>query len=211
MIDEEIGCCFRYSSVVDVNGTQGYHSKIRNIVIVDTDTNLWIALWEEILGSVSIDVLHIFEDVSSGQGSMVSPAIIREFMLPYYKRITSFLKGRGVDVILLDTDGNCEELIPIFLEGGITVLYPMETSTGMDLIKIRKKYPSLSMMGGIPKLEIAKGNNRIDKLLITVEELLSSGNYIPFLDHSVPPEVSWENFRYYRENLNILIEKAGDR
>jgi len=31
---------------------------------------------------------------------MVSLEIIREFMLPYYKRFTDFLRGRGVEIIL---------------------------------------------------------------------------------------------------------------
>jgi Uroporphyrinogen decarboxylase (URO-D) len=178
--------------------------------INSTFTDLWIALWEEILGQTSFDVLHIFEDMSSGLGSMVSPAIIKEFMLPYYKRITSFLKSRGVNIILLDTDGNCEQLIPLFIEGGITGLYPMETETGMDLLKIRNNYPNLYMMGGIPKMEVAKGKKRIDEILDVTERLLVSGNYIPFLDHSVPPHVSWEDFTYYREKLNSLIDRIED-
>lgn len=177
----------------------------------NTFTNIWICLWEEILASTSVDVLHIFEDVSSGHGSMVSPEIIKEFMLPYYKRITSFLKGRGVELILLDTDGNCEKLIPIYLEGGITGLYPMETETGMDLLKIRKHYPDLQMMGGIPKMEIGKGKKQIDNALATAKMLLSSGKYIPFLDHSVPPNVGWEDFKYYREKLNTLLDYSAER
>jgi len=36
-------------------------------------------------------------------------------MLPYLKRFTDFLKGAGVKVILLDTDGDCFDIIPLFL------------------------------------------------------------------------------------------------
>ncbi len=35
---------------------------------------------------------------------MVSLEIIREFMLPYYKWFTDFLRGRGVEIIFVDTD-----------------------------------------------------------------------------------------------------------
>jgi hypothetical protein len=175
--------------------------------ILNTFTDLWLAIWEEVLGEVEIDVLHIFEDVSSGTGSLISPAVIRRFMLPCYRRVTSFFKERGTEVILVDTDGDCNELIPLFLEGGVTGLYPMEASAGMNVMAVRKKYPGLQIMGGIPKLEIASGKNRIDEILDPVAELIKYGGYIPFCDHSVPPSVPWEAFRYYREKLNNIIER----
>ena len=177
--------------------------------MAETFSSLWIALWEEVLSRVEIDVVHIFEDVSSGTGSMVSPAIIREFMLPYYKKITDFLRGRGIDIILVDTDGNCMEIIPLFIEGGATGMYPMEASAGVDLRAVRNAYPRLQILGGIPKLEIAAGAKRIDEILEPVDELLTQGGYVPFCDHSVPPEVPWSCFQYYRASLNEIIEKKG--
>jgi uroporphyrinogen decarboxylase len=174
--------------------------------MLDTFTSLWIEIWEEILSYVDIDVAHIFEDVSSGKGSMISPSMVREFMIPYYQRITGFLKNHGVNVILVDTDGNCNELIPLFIEGGVTGMYPMEASAGMDILKVRKEYPGLQILGGVPKLELALGEKRIDEILVPVEEAIGRGGYIPFCDHSIPPEVQWKHFKYYRENLNRIIE-----
>jgi uroporphyrinogen decarboxylase len=179
--------------------------------MASTFCDVWIALWEEVLSFVEVDVVHIFEDVSSGTGSMVSPSVIREFMLPYYKRITDFLKGKGIDIILVDTDGNCMEIIPLFIEGGATGMYPMEASTGIDVMEVRKKYPILQIMGGIPKRELAAGAKRIDEILEPVGELLSRGGYVPFCDHSVPPEVPWTCFKYYRENLNRIIDYSANR
>ncbi|MBA7675137.1 hypothetical protein ES703_83366 [subsurface metagenome] len=175
--------------------------------ILTTFTDLWISIWEEVLYQVDIDCVHIWEDVSTGRASMISPATFREFMTPYYKRLTSFLKSKGVNIILVDTDGDCSELISLFLEAGITGLYPMEVSAGMDVVSARKKYPNLQIMGGIPKSDIALGKKRIDEMLINTEVLLKSGGYIPFGDHLIPPEVPWEYFKYYRERLNGLIDK----
>ena len=174
--------------------------------ILDTFTDVWIAVWEEVLSRIEIDCLHLWEDVSMGAGSMVSPATFKEFMTPYYKKLTSFLKSKGVNIILLDTDGNCSELIPLFLDAGITGLWPMEVSAGMDVVEARKKYPSLQIMGGIPKLDISMGKEKIDEFLEPVSWLLKQGGYIPFGDHSIPPSVSWENFKYYRDKLNHIID-----
>lgn len=172
-------------------------------------TKLWIAIWEEVLAQVDVDVAHIWEDISATKGSMVSPAIFKEFMTPYYKQITGFLKGKGVDIILVDTDGNCEQLIPLFMEAGVTGMYPMEVSAGMDVVAARKRYPTLQMMGGVPKSDIALGEKRIDEFLEAVEFLLQQGGYIPFGDHLIPPEVPWRHFKYYRERLNRLIDTYG--
>jgi hypothetical protein len=177
--------------------------------ILNTFTDLWIALWEEVLSQIDVDCVHIWEDVSTGTASMVSPDTFKEFMTPYYKKLTSFLKGKGVDIILLDTDGDCNELIPLFMEAGITGLYPMEASAGMDVLSARKKYPDLQIMGGIPKSRIPLGKAAIDKLLEPIAELLKYGGYIPYGDHLIPPEVPWEDFKYYRDKLNKLIDKNG--
>ena len=106
--------------------------------IVEHLTTLWIAIWEEVLAQIDVDVVHIWEDVSSGKGSMISPRTFRQFLMPSYQRVTEFLKGRGVSNIHVDTDGDCTQLIPLFLEAGVTGLYPMEVSAGMDVVAVRE-------------------------------------------------------------------------
>ena len=177
--------------------------------IQKTFTEIWIAIYEEVLSEIDVDGFIIWEDISAGTGSMVSPAMIREFMLPYYKRLTGFLKNKGINIIFVDTDGNCFNIIPLFIEGGVTGMYPIEVSCGLDLVKVRRTFPNLRLMGGIPKSEIRKGEKRIEEILEPVKEVLKTGGYIPFGDHLIPPEVHWNEFRYYRERLNEIIDKVG--
>ena len=177
--------------------------------IVDTFTNVWLAVFEEVLSRVEIDHWQIWEDISFGRGSMISPDMVREFMLPYMQRVGDFLKSRGVKIILLDTDGDCNDLIPLFMEAGVTGMYPFETKCGMDIIKVRQKYPKLQMLGGIPKSDIHLGRKRIDEFLEPVDRVLKTGGYIPFGDHFIPPEVDFENFGHYRRKLNAMIDQYG--
>jgi uroporphyrinogen decarboxylase len=177
--------------------------------IQKTFTEVWLAVYAEVLSQTSVDMFVFWEDISAGSGSMVSPAMIREFMVPYYKRITGFLKEHGVKVIFVDTDGECTDLIPLFLEGGVTGMYPMEASCGVDIVKVRKLFPKLQLMGGIPKSEFPKGRARIDEVLQPAEAVLETGGYVPFGDHLIPPEVHWNEFRYYREKLNGMIDRRG--
>jgi len=88
-------------------------------------------------------------------------------------------------------------------------MYPFEVSCGMDIVKVRKKFPELQMMGGVPKLDISFGKKRIDEILEPVEQVLKTGGYIPFGDHFIPPEVKWDDFKYYRNKLNSIIDKFG--
>ncbi|MEN3188907.1 MAG: uroporphyrinogen decarboxylase family protein [Atribacterota bacterium] len=177
--------------------------------ITQTFVNLWMAIYEEILAQIEVDALHIWEDLSFGKGPMISPKIMQEFMVPYYRRLTDFVKARGVEVVLLDTDGYCFDIIPLFIAGGITGLYPIEVSCGMDLVQVRKAFPQLQLLGGIPKSEIARGKERIEEILKTVQEVLKTGGYIPFGDHLIPPEVGFQEFSSYRIRLNEIIEKTG--
>jgi len=176
--------------------------------ILHTFTELWIAVYSEVLSDTDIDGFIIWEDISAGSGSMVSPSAIKEFMVPYYKRLTGFLKEHGVKIIFVDTDGDCFDIIHLFIEGGVTGMYPIEASCGMDLVKVRRTFPKLQLMGGIPKLEIRYGEKRIDEILQPVGEVLRYGGYVPFGDHLIPPEVHWKEFKYYREKLNKMLGEA---
>jgi uroporphyrinogen decarboxylase len=174
--------------------------------IQKTFTEVWIAIYEEVLAQTDVDMFIFWEDISAGSGSMVSPAMIKEYMVPYYQRLTGFLKDHGVKTMIVDTDGDCLEIVPLLIEGGATGIYPIEVSCGMDLVKTRKTFPKLQLMGGIPKSELPKGPGRIDEILRAPTEVLQSGGYVPFGDHLIPPEVHWDEFKYYREKLNSLMD-----
>ena len=75
-------------------------------------------------------------------------------------------------------------------------------------VKLRKKYGNnLILLGNIDKRALIKGKRAIrEEVTRKVPYLLSRGGYFPGVDHFVPPEVSYENYRYY---LKLLREIAG--
>ena len=169
-------------------------------------TDFWINLWEKILSYITVDAVYIWEDMAYKCGSLVSPAFFREFMLPCYKRLTGFVKSHGINTIIVDTDGNFTELIPLFMEGGVTGMYPFEVQAGMNVAQIAHDFPTLQIMGGIDKTKL-KSKELIDKELEEkVPFLLKRGGYIPSLDHVAPPDISWDLFVYYRNKLNQMIQ-----
>jgi hypothetical protein len=168
-------------------------------------TALWLGLFEEVLSQTDVDYAYFWEDMSYKSGSMVSPRIFREFLMPVYQRINGFFRGRGIDIVLLDTDGDVWDLIPLFLEGGVTGLYPFEVRAGMDVAEVRKRYPRLQMLGGIDKNALVEGPEAIDRELARVAPVVKTGGYVPGIDHYVQPNVPWEHFRYYRQRLVEIL------
>jgi uroporphyrinogen-III decarboxylase len=171
----------------------------------------WLATLEELLAQLELDFVYVWEDMSFKTGPLLSPGMFERFISPYYQKLTAFLRGRGVETIFVDTDGDCSQLIPLFLRAGVNGMYPFECQAGMDIVKVRQQYPDLLIQGGLDKTRVAEGKAAIDaELEAKLPFLLSQGGYIPFCDHMVPPEVSWEDFRYYRQRVKEYAERYAD-
>jgi uroporphyrinogen decarboxylase len=140
-------------------------------------------------------------------GPLVSPDQFREFALPHYQRVCAWLRGQGIQHIGLDSDGDISSLIPIWLDGGINMLWPFEVQSGMDVVEVRRTYGhDLVIMGGIDKRAVAQGGTAMRAEVDRVMPLVEDGGYIPELDHSVPPDVSWPAFCEY---LGYLTHRLG--
>lgn len=169
--------------------------------------NLWIDLSDRVLKFIKPDMFLIWEDMCYKNGPLISPAMVEEFMVPYYKRLCGFLKDNGVEIIHVDTDGDAWKIIKPLLAGGMTGTFPLEVNANMDVIQLRESFPNLQLIGGVDKMALIKGKDAIDNELVNkILPVMKQGGFIPSIDHLVPPGVSWENFRYYREKLNHLID-----
>ncbi len=177
--------------------------------ICETFLNFLISYYGRIVEDIDIDCLLIWEDMAGKGGSLISPAHYKEFLTPRYKKMVSFAKEAGIDIILTDSDGYVEDLLPLILETGVTGLYPFERAAGNDMLRIRKNYPDFQLIGGIDKRVLFEGSTKekIDQELAIVEEMLGKGRYIPHIDHFVSQDCTWENFSYYRNRLNEIINR----
>jgi len=150
-----------------------------------------------------IDMIYWWEDMADKHGPCISPKLYKEFLLPHYKRVTSFLNKNNIDRILMDSDGNMNPLLDLVIEAGITGTWPLEVNSGMDAIAVKKKYGSkLFLAGNLDKRELAKGGDamrrEIDSKVPILKEL---GGYIPGVDHLVHVEFSYEKFKEYVDYL----------
>lgn len=177
--------------------------------ILNFFTDLWIKCYEEVLGYVTPDWCLVWEDMAYNSGSMISPKIFREFLLPRYKRLTDFLRAHDVNNIHVDSDGDTTELIPLWIEGGVTGQYPLEpVNNNMTMVQLRKNFPDFQFLGGIDKKAVSCGKKEIDKALAYVPEIIKQGGYIPYADHCIVEDTSWEDMQYYRKQLREIIENT---
>ena len=175
--------------------------------VLDALADLWVPLFTKAIHEAPVDFFFVWEDMCFKTGPLMSPAMFRRFLIPRYQRLTQALRDAGVDIIMVDSYGDPRQLIPCWLEAGVTCLFPWETQMGLDIVEVRRRYPTLQMIGGIDKHRLALGRDAIDKELEKIPFMLESGRYLPAVDHFVPPDVPWDNYLYFCERLRDLIDR----
>ena len=208
-----------------LGGAAGFFGTVRNVVglelalttfvddpawmhdMMDHLADFYVSLYDQVLQQTSVDYCIVWEDMCYVAGPLISPRMFREFMLKPYQRLTGLLRDHGVDVIYVDTDGDCWKLLDLFIEGGVTAMYPFEVQSNMDVREVRRKYPHLVLQGGIDKKVLAKGKEAIDRELEAKVPVAAGGGYIPHIDHATPPDVPFEAFAYYRRKLDAMLDE----
>ncbi len=178
--------------------------------ICNTFLEFLMAYYARIIRDVQVDCILIWEDMAGKQGSLISPDHFREFMAAPYEAMVHFARDVGVDIVLTDSDGYVEELIPLIVATGVTGMYPFERAAGNDLLRIRQAFPDFQIIGGIDKRILFSGATEaaMETELKMVGEMLTKGRYIPHIDHFVSRDCTWENFSCYRRRLNKIINNV---
>jgi uroporphyrinogen decarboxylase len=161
-----------------------------------------------VLDRIAVEYFTLNEDLAMKSGPLLSPATYRRFIYPHLKRLVEFMKGKGVRYVAIDSDGNPAPLIPIMMDAGVDVIWPIErASTNVNPLEWRAKFGrGLRLWGGVDKREIARGPDAIRAHLRELIPLIEEGGFIPTVDHTVPPDVSWDNFRHYMDAKRALLE-----
>jgi len=216
----ELAACWRrrdYPLCLLTNATFGLYSMLRRWMgteklsyawhdqpglvheMLDFLADFFIELTTPALKAVNVDYFNFFEDLAFKTGPLLSPATFRAFLVPRYRRIIEHLQRHGVGIITYDSDGNLEPLIPELIGMGVTLLWPCECAAGMDVRRLRAEYGrDLALSGGIDKRELARDCAAIEReVAAKMGPLIEDGGYIPTIDHSVPPDISYDNFMYY--------------
>ena len=153
------------------------------------------------------DCVHLSEDMAYKAHPMIGPEMSREFLLPCWKKWGEIIRGAGVPLYGMDSDGLVDDLIPLWIEAGINQCDPMEVAAGTDLPALRRRFgKNIAFFGGIDKRCMAKGGDSIVREFERLRPVVQSGGYVPSCDHGVPSDVSWKDWVRY---VGLLAKETG--
>lgn len=172
-----------------------------------TYTDLIITAASRILEmGMDFDGAWFYGDVGYRNGTLFSPDCYDQMLFPAHKKMCSFFNDLGKPVIL-HSCGKIQSLIPRFIEAGFSAIQPLEAKCGQDVRELKKLYGNdITFFGNIDVRALSGTREQIEeeirsKLAVVAE----GGGYIFHSDHSVPPTVSFDNYRYAIE----LLDKYG--
>ncbi|MCK5804006.1 MAG: hypothetical protein KAI66_14310 [Lentisphaeria bacterium] len=159
-----------------------------------------------VLEKVQIDYFCLNEDMSMKSGPLLSPDTYRTFIFPHMKRLVDFFRSHGTRHFAVDTDGDPTVLIPLLLDAGVDVIWPIERASDVSPQQWRQQFgKDLRLWGGVDKRVLVKGPEAIRAHLREFIPLIEEGGFIPTIDHTAPPDVSWDNFRFYMDAKRALL------
>ncbi len=166
--------------------------------MVETSCILVEDALDQVLPHFDFDYASNWEDICFKNGPIVSVDFFKNVVMPRYKRISKKLHAAGIDIWYSDCDGDIRPILPYFLEGGINCMFPFEVNGCTHPADLLNEYgEDLRIMGGVDKIELAKGPKAIQAYLETLVPLVERGGYIPFCDHRCPPNVKPEDYLFY--------------
>jgi uroporphyrinogen decarboxylase len=100
----------------------------------------------------NVDIIKIGDDLGTQESLMISPKMYREILKPVHADFISFIKARTNAKVLFHSDGDVAPLVGDFIEIGVDILNPIQTSAGKmsDLVSLKKHYgDNIVFCGGI--------------------------------------------------------------
>jgi uroporphyrinogen decarboxylase len=100
----------------------------------------------------NVDIIKIGDDLGTQDSLMISPKMYREILKPVHADFINFIKARTKAKIFFHSDGDVAPLIDDFIEIGVDILNPIQTSAGSmsDLSSLKKRFGNnIVFCGGI--------------------------------------------------------------
>lgn len=193
----EENCCIAYYDDPEL---------MEDIIATACDTSLKVL--DRVSDKITIDLVHIHEDMAGKSGPLIGPNLIEEFIKPYYTKVWEMLQSKGTKIFSMDSDGNINPVIDAYMDCGINAMFPMEPAAGMDIVEIRKKYGNkLALKGGIDKHVLRESKDAIRRELeYKLQPMMQeSGGIVFALDHRIPNGTPIENYRYYVDTAREIL------
>ncbi len=174
--------------------------------ILDTLRDTALRCLERAVDVVPLDHLGVHEDMAGKSGPLFGPKQIGEFLKPYYSACWDVARSSGCRLFSQDSDGNMSAVVGSFADCGLTVMYPCEPASGMDMVALRKRYGGqMAFKGGIDKFCVMRGRDAIVKELEYKMQPCMRKGVCFGLDHRIPNGTPLEDYRFYVDTAREML------
>ena len=145
------------------------------------------------------DGILFSSDLCYRNGMLFSPADYRRHMMGLHKEYACLCHEHDM-LLILHCDGDVRQFIPLLIEAGFDCIEPLEARAGNDVRELKPRYGDrISFFGNISMDVLATGDRAAieHEVVSKVETAKVGGGYIHQSDHSVPPTVSYDSYRYW--------------
>ena len=159
------------------------------------------ALMGHFLGEIGedIDMIKIGDDLGMQNSLLMSPKMYRDIVKPIHADYISFIKSRTKAKVFFHTDGDVFPLIPDFIEIGVDILNPIQTSAGKmsNLEELKKQFgKNLIFCGAVDTHRILPFGTPDEvraEVKRVIEILGQGGGYMLSSVHTIMSDVPPEN------------------
>ena len=147
----------------------------------------------------NVDIIKIGDDLGTQTSLMISPKMYRELLKPIHADFISFIRERTKARVLFHSDGDVAPLIPDFIEIGVDILNPIQTSAGTmsDLATLKKKHgKDIVFCGGIDTHRLLPFGSPEDvrkEVRRVIDLLAPGGGFMLGAVHTIMNDVPAEN------------------
>lgn len=146
-----------------------------------------------------VDMIKIGDDIGTQTSLLMSPTMYRRRVKPIHADYIAFIKARTNARVFFHTDGNVFPLLDDFVEIGVDVLNPIQTSAGQmaDLQSLKTRYgKELVFCGAIDTHRILPYGTPAEvraEVRRVIETLGPGGGYMLAAVHTIMNDVPAEN------------------
>jgi uroporphyrinogen decarboxylase len=162
-----------------------------------------------------ISVIQMNDDFGSQDALQIPPTMYREMFKPRQAKWIEFVKARTNAKIFIHCDGAVEELLPDFIEIGIDILNPLQTSAkGMEPEKIKKKYgKNICFWGAGVETQTTLPFGSIEDIQQEVKDridlLSQGGGYVFGTIHNIQADITPEKIMAVFETAKNFNNQSG--
>jgi len=190
-----------------IYNTMGYEHGLRMLAkapelaadMVATYTDYLLAMFDRTHArGYRFDAMWFWADLCYRQGLLFSPRTAQRIALPHWQRLGQYAHEHGMKLIF-HCDGNVGPLIPLLLEAGLDAIHPLEARAGNDVREYKRQFGDRLCFIGNINADVVATNDPVHieaEVAAKVPVAAAGGGYIYNIDHSVPPTVSLDSYRF---------------